>query len=309
MEHSHNNSKRKHKTLHEHAHHNLDMNSSLLLKSLILTVSFMIVEIVVGIISQSLTILSDAGHMFTDALALALSWIAIYYSKRPANSIFTYGYHRFQIIATLINGLSLLILSIYIIYEAIIRLFEPITLEGKTLIYVGLAGAVVNAIAFWIISKSSHKDMNIKSALLHVISDLLGSLAAFVAGVVIIYTGWMNIDPILSLFISILLLKTTWRLIKQSSMVLMESSPEGITPELVKTQLLKLNTLIIDIHHIHIWSISSTSNAITLHVIVNSNINNQDELIKNMREFLHSEFSIDHITIQIETKQCDEMQH
>lgn len=291
----------KHDQYHDHP---TIKNAKLLLGALSLTVSFMIVELVVGIYTGSLTILSDAGHMVSDAVALFLSWYALYISKKPSDRLRSYGYHRFQVIATFINGISLLFLSIWIIIEACIRLFNPIVLEGETLIYIGITGFLINLISFYIVTRGSKDDMNIKSVILHVASDMLGSLAATISGIVIIYTGWMKVDPLLSLFISALLLRATYRLIKNSWHILMEGTPYEIDMPSLEKEISNTDK-VLNFHDLHIWSITSNIIACSFHIVVEEkDIRSGQKIIEALADKLKHKFNINHATIQIEENGC-----
>lgn len=293
----------------QHNHEHAPVKSSkLLLYALFLTISFMVVELVVGLYTGSLTILSDAGHMVSDAFALFLSWFALYIAKKPTDNLRSYGYHRFQVIATFVNGMSLLVLSLWIMVEACIRFFKPIALEGSSLVYIGIIGLLVNLVAFYIVTRGSRDDMNIKSAILHVASDMLGSLAAAVSGIVIIYTGWMTIDPLLSLFISALLLRATYRLIKQSGHILMEGTPYGLDMQLLKDEITNTPE-VVGFHDLHVWSITSNIVASSFHIVVTEQtIKSGQQVLQILAEKLEHKFNITHTTIQIEVEGCTKNQ-
>ena len=291
---------------HDHSHNNENVNhknSKLLLWALCITTIFMFIEAIAGVLSGSLTLIADAGHMFADAFSLFLSWFAIRTSRKPKDSEKTYGYHRFQVIATFINGISLLILTIWIIYEALYRIYNPNEVDGKILFYVGITGLAANLIAFFIIRTGDHEDMNIKSAILHVLSDLLGSIAAIISGVIIIFTNHVVADPLLSLFVSLLLLKATFRLISESLHILMEGVPKELNVETIRTELMHLLPEANDIHHIHIWSLKAKKYFITFHITVDNRPNTQD-IVKKAKTILHDKYNIFHSTIQVEYKEC-----
>ncbi len=293
---------------HSHNHQEVSStNSKLLLCSLFITVSFMIVEVIGGVISGSLTLLADAGHMFADAFALFLSWFSIIMSKKPADNQRTFGYHRFQVIAAFINGISLLALTLWIIYEAINKIFSPTPINGYILFYIGALGLIVNSISFIILRQGSHEDMNIKSAIVHVLSDLLGSLAAVIAGIVIIFTGKVIADPLLSLFVSLLLLKATYRLIINSGHILLEGAPKGLTAEAIIHEIKKYIPEIMAIHHVHIWSLYTGKNYITFHINLVEEEHDYSKIIKKIKEILHDKFDIEHSTIQIEYDECTDL--
>ena len=301
----------KHEKNHSHAEVEVDAkNSNLLLKSLIITAIFTIVEVIAGVISDSLTLLADAGHMFTDSLAIFSSWAAILISRKPKDKLRSFGYVRFQVLSTFINGVSLLAITVWIIYEAIRKLYAPAPADANVMIFVGGLGIIVNAIAYYIISRGSREDINIESALVHVLSDILGSLAAVLAGIIIIYTGKEIADPLLSLFVLLLLLKTTFRLIISSGHILIEGVPQEIETEAVKKAIEENIDGIDDVHHVHIWSLKPGVNLITLHVnISNKNTENDAELIEKIKKLLLEKFNIGHSTVQIDYKQYSDEEH
>ena len=295
------------KFMSDHFHNPKDAsatNSKLLLCSLFITVSFMIVEVIGGVLSGSLTLLADAGHMFADAFALFLSWFSIIISQKPADNKRTFGYHRFQVIAAFINGISLLALTLWIIYEAINKIYNPTPINGHILFYIGALGLIVNSISFIILRQGNHEDMNIKSAIIHVLSDLLGSLAAVIAGIVIIFTGKVIADPLLSLFVSLLLLKATYRLIINSGHILLQGAPSGLTAETIIDEIKKYIPEIKNIHHFHIWSLYTGKNYITLHINLAKEEHDYSKILKKTKEILHDKFDIEHSTIQIEYDEC-----
>ena len=203
--------------------------------ALVLTATFMVVEVIGGIISGSLALLADAGHMLTDTMALALAAVAFHVSKRPADHRLTYGYQRFQILAAFVNGLSLLIIVGWILFEAVNRFLSPSNVIGGTMLIVAAAGLIVNIIAFVVLHGGDRDNLNIRGAALHVAGDLLGSVAAIIAAIVIIYTGWVPIDPILSVAVAMLILRSAWILLKRSSHVLLEGAPEWLNMDAMST--------------------------------------------------------------------------
>ena len=207
----------------KHAHIRDNMRRVVI--ALVLTGAFMIVEVIGGILSGSLALLADAGHMLTDTMALALAAVAFQVCKRPADAKLTYGYHRFQILAAFVNGLSLIFIVGWILFEAVDRFLDPTEVLGETMLVVAAAGLVVNLIAFAVLHGGDRENLNIRGAAIHVAGDLLGSVAAIAAALVIIYTGWTPIDPILSVAVAMLILRSAWVLVKRSSHVLLEGAP------------------------------------------------------------------------------------
>jgi len=285
-----------------HAHINSNMRRVTI--ALVLTGLFMIVEVVGGILSGSLALLADAGHMLTDTMALALAAVAFQVSKRPADGRLTYGYQRFQILAAFVNGLSLLFIVGWILYEAFNRFVSPKDVLGETMLVVAVAGLVVNIIAFIVLHGGDKENLNIRGAALHVAGDLLGSVAAIVAAVVIISTGWMAIDPILSVAVAILILKSAWLLVKRSAHVLLEGAPEWMDVDKMQEGLVDQIPEVDSIHHVHVWGMTPQDLMLTMHVRVENHISNPTEIIRRIKASLRQDYGIGHSTIEIETDDC-----
>jgi len=272
--------------------------------ALVLTGTFMIVEVIGGILSGSLALLADAGHMLTDTMALALAAVAFQVSKRPADARLTYGYQRFQILAAFVNGLSLLLIVGWILYEAFSRFVSPQEVLGKTMLIVAVAGLVVNIVAFIVLHGGDKENLNIRGAALHVAGDLLGSVAAIVAAVVIIYTGWMAIDPILSVAVAILILKSAWVLVKRSAHVLLEGAPEWMDTDEMQDGLIEQIPEVVSIHHVHVWGMTPQDLMLTMHVRVENQLANPTDTIRRVKALLRKDYGIGHSTLEIETDDC-----
>jgi len=285
-----------------HAHTNSNMRRVTI--ALVLTGAFMIVEVVGGIISGSLALLADAGHMLTDTMALALAAVAFHVSKRPADTKLTYGYQRFQILAAFVNGLSLLFIVGWILYEAINRFLTPREVMGQTMLVVAAAGLVVNIISFTVLHGGDRDNLNIRGAALHVAGDLLGSVAAIVAAIIIIYTGWMQIDPILSIAVAILILKSAWVLVKRSAHVLLEGAPEWLDVQVMREHLVTSIPEVSSIHHVHVWGMTPQDLMLTMHVCVNTEPTDPTDIIRRVKAQLREEYGIGHSTIELEMEDC-----
>jgi cobalt-zinc-cadmium efflux system protein len=272
--------------------------------ALVLTGTFMVVEVVGGILSGSLALLADAGHMLTDTMALALAAVAFQVSKRPADTTLTYGYQRFQILAAFVNGLSLLFIVGWILYEAVNRFIAPQEVMGQTMLIVAVAGLVVNIISFTVLHGGDKDNLNIRGAALHVAGDLLGSVAAIVAAVVIIYTGWMQIDPILSIAVAILILKSAWVLVKRSAHVLLEGAPEWLDIDTMREHLIGKVPEVASIHHVHVWGLTPQDLMLTMHLCVSTQPENPTDIIRRVKVQLREEYGIGHSTIEIEVDDC-----
>jgi cobalt-zinc-cadmium efflux system protein len=272
--------------------------------ALILTGVFMIVEVIGGILSGSLALLADAGHMLTDTMALALAALAFRVSKRPATSKLTFGYQRFQILAAFVNGLSLLLIVGWILFEAGRRFMSPQEVLGPTMLAVAAAGLVVNLVAFVLLHTGDRDNLNIRGAALHVAGDLLGSIAAIVAAVVIIYTGWVAIDPILSVAVAMLILKSAWTLVKRSAHVLLEGAPEWLDVGSMQQQLVDELPSVEGIHHVHVWGLTPQDLMLTMHVRLSESARNPTAIIRDIKSILRDNFGIGHSTIEIEVDDC-----
>jgi cobalt-zinc-cadmium efflux system protein len=294
-------------TSHPHKGHEHG-NERRVLWALLLTVGFMIAEVVGGLLSGSLALLADAGHMLTDAAALGLAWHAFRVSRRPATPARSYGHARFQVLAALINGTALFIVAFWIITEAVTRLRNPIEVLGGPMLLVASIGLAVNIAAYLILHGGSRDNLNIEGALLHVMGDLLGSAAAIVAAGVILLTGWTPIDPLLSVLVALLILWGAWRLVGQSWHVLMEGAPEGLDVAALRRELPAQVPGVLDIHHVHAWSLTPERRLVTLHASIAEHADH-DDVLHRMQSVLARQFSIEHATIQIERNHCTDEPH
>jgi cobalt-zinc-cadmium efflux system protein len=285
-----------------HAHNNSNMRRVTI--ALVLTGVFMVVEVIGGILSGSLALLADAGHMLTDTMALALAAVAFHVSKRPADTRLTYGYQRFQILAAFVNGLSLLFIVGWILFEAASRFITPREVMGETMLVVAAAGLVVNIISFTVLHGGDRENLNIRGAALHVAGDLLGSVAAIVAAIVIIYTGWVQIDPILSIAVAILILKSAWVLVKRSAHVLLEGAPEWLDIEVMRKHLVAEIPEVSSIHHVHVWGMTPQELMLTMHVCINTEPTDPTDIIRRVKAQLREEYGIGHSTIELEMDDC-----
>lgn len=285
-----------------HSHDNSNMRRVLI--ALVLTGSFMVVEVIGGILSGSLALLADAGHMLTDTMALALAAIAFQVSKRPADVKRTYGYQRFQILAAFVNGLTLLLIVGWILYEAVDRLRHPAEILGQTMLLVAAIGLVVNVIAFVVLHGGDRENLNIRGAAMHVAGDLLGSIAAIIAAFVIIYTGWTPIDPILSVLVALLILRSAWALVKRSAHVLLEGAPDSLDLDSMQAQLIAEVPTVASIHHVHVWGLTPQELMLTMHVCLTTEPGNPTDCIRRIKEVLREQYGIGHSTIEIETEDC-----
>jgi cobalt-zinc-cadmium efflux system protein len=285
-------------------HTNTDGNIKRVQIALILTGAFMIVEVIGGILSGSLALLADAGHMLTDTMALALAAFAFRVSSRPADSRRSYGYQRFQILAAFVNGLSLLLIVGWILFEAVRRLMDPPEVMGPMMLMVAGVGLLVNIFAFIVLHGGDRENLNIRGAALHVVGDLLGSIAAIAAAIVIIYTAWMPIDPILSVLVALLILRSAWHLVKRSAHILLEGAPEWLDENRMQSRLIERVPAIDSIHHVHVWGLTQQHLMLTMHVALEGNPPDPTAVVRRIKGVLREDFGIKHSTIEIETDDC-----
>ncbi|MBT6205116.1 MAG: cation diffusion facilitator family transporter [Alphaproteobacteria bacterium] len=292
---------------HDHARHHHPKagadNERRVLIVLALTASFMVVEVVGGLLSGSLALLADAGHMLTDTAALALSWFAFRMARRPADPQRSYGYHRLQVVAAFINGLTLIGITVWIVYEAAIRIFAPVEVNGGLMIWVAAAGLVVNIVGFMILARGDRNNLNLRSASLHILGDLLGSVATVIAGAVIIVWGWAPIDPILSVLVAGLICRNAVPLVRESAHILMEGTPTKHDIKEIARVLQEGVDDVEDIHHVHIWQLTEERPLVTLHAMVSWNAD-RDSALRAIKQLLKERFDLAHATVQIEAGDC-----
>jgi len=290
---------------HHHHHHDHSVTltnvSTAFIIGICLNFLFVVIEVVVGFSIHSLSLLSDAGHNLADVGALALSLLAFRLLKVKSNEQYTYGYRKTSIIVSLFNAMLLLVSIGAILYEAILRFIRPETnIPGFTISIVAAVGIVINAVTALLFFRDKEKDMNVKSAYLHLMSDAVVSLGIVIGGVIIFYTHWFWIDSVLSIIIAAVILLSTWRLMKESLRLSLDGIPENIQLQDVKAAALKING-VKDLHHIHIWAISTTENALTAHLVLSKDITIEQE--RNIKHVLKHEFehkNIHHVTLETE---------
>ena len=296
--------------LHDHAHHDHHGHTgphhdyrahdkSLLLVSFVITVTTMMVEIVGGLFTHSLALVSDGIHMFTHAFALGLSWGAIVLAARPANIEKTFGYYRVEVVAAFVNGITILISAIWIVIEGVGRLMvpEPVAI-GITLI-IAVIGLVINLITGAILMRGDQSNLNIRSSFLHMLTDTLSSVAIIIGLVVIHYTGWQFIDPLLALIVAVIILKWSWSLLRDSLHVLMEGSPIDVAE--LRAHVLQHFPEVLDIHDVHIWQISQRFNCLTAHVRIKPEaVADYSALVVRINQSLRDKFEIGHTNFQPE---------
>ena len=289
---------------HAHAHgHAAHSSERRLFWALALTVFYMLVQVAGGLLSGSLALLADSGHMLADAGALALAWVAARLAHKPSDALRSYGYHRFQVLAAYTNGIALFLVAGLIVIEALKRLHEPQPVLGMPMLAVAVAGLAVNLVAFLVLRGGPSNDLNMRAALLHVAGDVLGSFAAIVAAVVILATGWTPIDPLLSILITLLILRVALDLVKRSAHILMEGIPEGFSEEDLKADLMREVPGVAGVHHVHAWVLSNERTIATLHLQVQPDADTA-ATVEAVKHRLHERHGIWHSTVQVEAGDC-----
>ncbi|MGI9423152.1 MAG: cation diffusion facilitator family transporter [Hyphomicrobiaceae bacterium] len=263
----------------------------------LLTGGFMLVEVVGGVISGSLALLADAGHMLTDFASLVLAWLAFRLARRPADWQRTYGFDRFSVLAAFVNGISLFAIAGWICIEAYHRLTSPIEILGGLMLWVAVAGLIVNILAFWVLMRAEGGNLNVRAAALHVAGDLLGSVAAIVASLVIIVSGWTPIDPILSVLVALIILRSAWHVVRESGHILLEGAPRGFDRREVANAIETSVPGVKRVHHIHAWSITQERPMVTLEVEMNAGVDALQTKTA-VKSILHEQFGVEHATVE-----------
>lgn len=267
--------------------------------ALALTTAFLVAEVIGALISGSLALLADAAHMLTDAGGLALALFAIWFASRPPSASKTYGYLRAEVLAALVNAVVLLLLAIYILYEAYQRFFEPPEVLSTPMLVVAVVGLIVNLISMRLLAAGSKESLNLKGAYFEVLADMLGSIGVIVSAVIIMTTGWTLADPIIGAVIGVFIVPRTWALLRHSVNILLEGTPVGF--DLARLErALRTVPGVVDLHDLHVWTITSGMDAMSGHLVVDDTADEQAVLMA-ARDKLHEDFGIDHTTIQVET--------
>jgi cobalt-zinc-cadmium efflux system protein len=289
---------------HDHGHHHGHAaNERSVGLAALLTGGFMVAEIVGGILAGSLALLADAGHMLTDFASLALAWLGFRLTRRPADWRRTYGFDRFAVLVAFVNGVALFAIAAWIVVEALQRLRTPIEVLGAPMLGIALMGLVVNIIAFLVLRAGDRANLNIRAAVLHVVGDLLGSVAAVVAALVILTTDWMAIDPLLSIVVALIILRSAWHVVADSGHILLEGSPPGFDSRALRDELRSALPFVLDVHHVHAWSISQERPMVTLHASIAVNTDSATA-VREIKRWLAQHFRITHATVEIEYDAC-----
>lgn len=291
---------------HQHGSHSApdDGNGRRLLLAFGVTAGFMVIEAIGGVVSGSLALLADAGHMLTDSAALLFALLAVHFARRPPSTRHTFGWLRLTTLAAFVNAIALLFIIVLIVWEAVKRFYTPQPVAGTTMMVIAVAGLLANILAFWILHRGSEeKNLNVRAAALHVMGDLLGSVGAIIAAIVIMTTGWTPIDPILSVLVSCLVLRSAWSLLKESLNELLEGAPQAIDVAALKRNMRRSLPEVRDVHHVHVWLVGEKP-LMTLHVQVVPP-HDHDALLDRIHHFLEEQYQIDHATVQMEYQPCN----
>ncbi|HET7569191.1 MAG TPA: cation diffusion facilitator family transporter [Gammaproteobacteria bacterium] len=288
-----------------HSHSHDRTTESRLFWAMVLLGVFVAIEFLGGVYANSLALMADSGHQLADTASLALAWYAARAAGKPATAEHSFGYHRFQVLAALINGGVLIALSVWIVIEAVTRFIAPEGVRGTLMLVVAVVGLIINVIAFLILNSGDRTSLNVRAAILHAASDLLGFAGAIAAALIIMWAGWMFADPILSVIVAALIVRGAWRLWRESWHILMQGRPPHIDPREVREAIPREVPEVANVHHVHAWSLTESQAMVTLHACVPGNVD-QDEVIARIRVWLEKRFDVHHSTIQIEHGACVE---
>jgi len=290
---------------HDHSHHHFDSqregNKKGLLIAFFVTTGIMLAEFFGGLFTNSLALLSDAGHMLSDASSLLLSVVALMIASRPPSSTKTFGFYRFEVLAALFNGVTLFVIAGIIIFEAYGRFFDPPAVSSGAMILIALIGLVANLISAWFLMRNGDvkSNVNVRSAYLHVLGDALGSVGAILAGILMLLFGWYIADPIISVVVALLILRGAWGVIIHSIHILMEGTPSSVKQQEVMQALESIDG-VVNVHDLHIWTITSGLHSLTCHLLIRDE-NNGQRILQEAIHMIKERFHIDHATIQVET--------
>jgi cobalt-zinc-cadmium efflux system protein len=297
--------------LHGHGHHghhhhfeeSREGNKKGLAIALLITTGIMLLEFFGGILTNSLALLSDSGHMLSDASSLFLSLVAIWFATRPPSPNKTYGFYRFEILAALFNGTTLFVIAAFIVWEAYERVLQPPTVASGSMMMIASVGLLANLISAWALMRKGDvkNNMNLRSAYLHILGDALGSVGAIIAGLLMLLFSWYVADPIISVVVALLILKSAWGVVKHSIHILMEGTPITIDQQEVKTMLDEIEG-VMDVHDLHIWTITSGLDTLSCHILIEDHMEGQ-VILQQAIDKIKDKFKIEHTTIQIEKSQ------
>lgn len=278
-------------------------NETTLWIALALTSTFLIAEVIAGVLLNSLALLADAAHMFTDAAALAVSLAAVRFGRRAADSRRTYGYYRFEILAAAFNALLLFAVALYILYEAWQRFNSPAEVQPTGMLVVAVLGLLINLISMWLLSSGKDESLNLKGAYLEVWSDMLGSVGVIIGAIVIKVTGWTLVDPIIAVLIGLWVLPRTWTLLKQAGHILMQGVPEGMDVAAIRKRLIEMPA-VQEVHDLHVWSLGTGQVVLTAHIVLAAGVPDPDTIQVELSRVIEQQFDIHDVTLQVERTSC-----
>lgn len=294
------------RSMEHHHQRSIDANRKAVLGAIFITGTIMVAEAVGGWLSGSLALISDAGHMLTDVLALGLSLLAIHFAAKPTSSTRTYGFYRMEILAALINGSALVLLSFYLLYEAYLRLKSPPEVDSALMLVVAGIGLLANLAAAAVMMKQSKESLNLRGAYLHIISDALSSVGVLIGGAIILWTKWYVVDPIISILICMVIVRGAIIIVRDAVNILLEAVPRDLDLDEIRQTLLSISG-VKDVHHFHIWTITSGLHAMSAHVIVDDiPISRAGQILQEINEILKHRYGIVHTTLQVECDTCQE---
>ncbi|GES31674.1 cation diffusion facilitator family transporter [Streptomyces angustmyceticus] len=284
---------------HSHAHGVApDADRRWLRSALILLTAYMAVEVVIGVVAQSLALISDAAHMLTDAVSIVLALVAMRLAARPARGEYTYGLKRAEILSAQANGITLLLLSVWLAYEAVQRLISPPAVTGGLVLVTALSGIVVNLICTWLLSRANRSSLNVEGAYQHILTDLFGFVATALAGLIVLTTGFERADAIASLVVVVLMLRAGTGLVRESGRIFMEAAPAGVDPDALGEHLVATDE-VVEVHDLHIWQITSGQPALSAHILVAPG-GDCHKVRRSLQELLSGEYGISHATLQVD---------
>jgi len=287
-----------------HSHHHGPAAGRVLVWSLAATAAFVVFEAIAGVRAHSLALVSDAGHNATDALALLLAWFAAFIQHKPADTSRTFGYQRAGVLAAFVNALTIVALSAWMLYESWVRLMNPVAVNEFAMLWVAAAALVLNGGIMWGLHSSSRHDLNVRSAFIHMLGDLLGAAAIILGAILMRFTGWVQVDPILSIAIALLIVWTAWDVIRESLNILLEGLPRGVDLDDVVSSMRRIGG-VLDVHDLHIWSLGSSSHALSCHVLIEDMPPSQSDcILTSLNSMLGDRFHLHHTTIQFEHVSC-----
>jgi cobalt-zinc-cadmium efflux system protein len=286
-----------------HTHGAPHRNETRLFWTALLTGSFMVVEAAGGLIAGSLALLADAGHMLMDFIGLAMAWLAFRVSRWPADRRRTYGFERLQVLVAFANGLALFLIAGAIVVEAVRRIAEPAPVLGGTMLWIAAIGLAVNIGSYFMLHGADRDNLNVRGAMMHVLGDLFGSAGAIAAALIILATGWYPADALISVLVAVIILRGAWHVVRDSARILLEAAPTHISTGSIETDLQDHVAGVLDVHHVHAWSITDERPMVTLHARIDCDAE-PDAMVVAIKRRLHSQFGVRHATVEIELSDC-----